>query len=357
VRLSRRSALALAMSAAVVAVAVGITVAVASPTHKAAVAPPHIAGRFAHMFVIVLENHTSAGVIGDQNAPYLTELAHRYGYATRFYGVTHPSLPNYVALLAGDIFGIRNDDPENRFSGQNLVDQLEAAGHTWAGYMDSMPSAGFLGDYWPSADKPLYASKHNPFVLFDDIRSNDARLAKIKPYASLATDLREAKTTPNFALIVPNQCHDMHGAVSFKIAPGDGSPCPFGSDNDLNDRRLKRSADGFVRQTVNAITASPAWNERNVIFVVADESDVDADDVTDAKSDVSGCCGSPSTGGGRAPAIVVTSHGPRHLVSRTPYNMYSLLATIEQNWELGYLGHAGDTAAGVVPMNDLTGAK
>jgi hypothetical protein len=59
-------------------------------------------------------------------------------------------------------------------------------------------------------------------------------------------------------------------------------------------------------------------------------------------------------GGGLSPAIVITTHG-RHLVSNTPYNHYSLLTTIEQNWHLGYLGHAGDTAGGVRPMNDLLG--
>ena len=60
-------------------------------------------------------------------------------------------------------------------------------------------------------------------------------------------------------------------------------------------------------------------------------------------------------GGGLSPAVVVTTNGPRHYVSSTPYNHYSLLTTIEQNWHLGYLGHAGDTAGGVLPMNDLLG--
>jgi phosphatidylinositol-3-phosphatase len=342
--------------AAVVAVLFSVSGGKSSPATTTAPTTP-VKDPFAHIFVIVIENHSSTAVIGNPNAPYLTSLARRYGYAKRFYGVTHPSLPNYVALLGGDTFGVHNDDAGNRFSGQNLVDQLETAGHTWAGYMDSMPSPGYLGDSWPSADKPLYLSRHNPFVLFDDIRSSDARLAKVKPYTALAGDLREAKTTPAFALIVPNNCHNMHGAVSFKIASGDGSPCPLGDDNDLNDRWLKRSADGFVRQTVKLIMASPAWSERSAIFIVADESEVDSNEQSNDKTDTSGCCSSPKAGGGLAPAIVVTSQGPRRVVSQTPYNMYSLLATIEQNWDLGYLGRAGDTAAGVKPMTDLTGSK
>ena len=46
-------------------------------------------------------------------------------------------------------------------------------------------------------------------------------------------------------------------------------------------------------------------------------------------------------------------HHPQGRVSETPYNHYSLLATIESVWHLGYLGHAGDRAGGVVPMLDL----
>ena len=58
-------------------------------------------------------------------------------------------------------------------------------------------------------------------------------------------------------------------------------------------------------------------------------------------------------GGGRTPAIVITTNGPRGYVDTTPYNHYSLLTTIEDNWHLGHIGNAGDTAGGVVPMNNL----
>ena len=60
-------------------------------------------------------------------------------------------------------------------------------------------------------------------------------------------------------------------------------------------------------------------------------------------------------GGGKIPAIVVTGSGPRHVVDSTPYNHYSLLTTIEKNWGLDYLGHAGETSEGVVPMDRMFG--
>jgi hypothetical protein len=113
----------------------------------------------------------------------------------------------------------------------NIVDQLEAKKLTWGAYMESMPSAGYTGDYVPSSSQQLYASKHNPFVLFSDIRNNAGRMADDKPDTALATDLQKLSTTPNFVWITPNQCHDMHGGVSTAVAAdgSDATPCPFGS--------------------------------------------------------------------------------------------------------------------------------
>ena len=328
-------------------------------------------GHLKHVFVIMLENHSKNGVIGDRNAPYITSLANEYGVAGRYYGVTHPSEPNYVAMIAGSNFGINSDSPANRYDAPNLVDQLEAKGYTWGAYMESMPSAGYTGDFWPSQSNALYASKHNPFVLFNDIRSNPGRLAKIKPYTSLAADLNGTEQSiPNFVYIVPNQCHDMHGGVYGAV--GEGSPCPYGSTNDdPNDASLKQKADAFVKQAVTTIMSSKAWSGNSAIFIVADEGDYNGNSANGGWADASGCCdspvvaaGSPSIsptwpggvyGGGLAPAVVITTNGPRHYVSTTPYNHYSLLTTIEQNWHLGYLGNAGDTAGGVLPMNDLLG--
>ncbi len=360
--------------AAVAALAVAVAAASASSSRSQATSTrSDFLSHFDHIFVIVLENHSAGGVIGDPNTPNITALAKQYGLASKYYGVTHPSEPNYIAMTAGDNFGVNNDDPANRFDAPNIVDQLEAAGYSWGAYMESMPSVGFLGDFAPSSANALYASKHNPFVLFNDIRSSPTRLSHIKPYGWLSGDLNGGpRAVPNFVYIVPNQCHDMHGGVYSKIAAdgSDGSPCPYGSANDdANDAALKQKADAFVKQSVDMIMSSRAWNSfgNDAIFVVADESDYNGDSSTGGWADTSGCCDSPvlpagsiaSTwpggvyGGGLSPAVVITKHGPRGYVSTTPYNHYSLLTTIEQHWHLGYLGHAGDTAGGVLPMTDL----
>jgi hypothetical protein len=331
-----------------------------------------IAPAVKHIFVIMLENHSQSSVIGDVNAPYITNLAHTTAMATNYFGVTHPSMPNYVAAISGSNWFVNDDNPANRFDHTNLVDQLEANRLTWGAYMESMPSAGYLNDFWPSSSQQLYASKHNPFVLFNDIRSNPARLAHDKPYTALAGDLAKEQTTPNFVWITPNQCHDMHGGVFTAVAPdgSDGTPCPFGSaKDDANDAALKQKADAFVRGAVTTIEASPAWKGGSAaIFILTDENDFTGNAATDGWESAAGCCDSPILpagfqflgsnglpdgktwaggmyGGGLVPAIVVTNKGKTGgYVNDTPFNHYSLLATIEQAWRLGYLGNASDRA-------------
>jgi phosphatidylinositol-3-phosphatase len=68
-----------------------------------------------------------------------------------------------------------------------------------------MPSDDKTADYWPNTTDKLYASKHNPFVLFNDIRNDPARMANVKTYDAVSTDLASVATTPDFAFIVPDQ--------------------------------------------------------------------------------------------------------------------------------------------------------
>jgi hypothetical protein len=320
-----------------------------------------------HIYVIMLENHSQSSVIGDPNAPYLTGLAHTYAMADRYYGVTHPSMPNYIASIAGDNFGIQDDNDQNvvNLDRRNLVDQLESAHVRWGAYMEDLP-ANKLDRFNPSETAPLYAKKHNPFVLFDDVVSNPARMDKVRDYSRLRTDLNRGDA-PQFVWISPNQCNDMHGGVP-GVAGHPETPCPYGNvKGDPNDASLKSKADAFVKTAVSTITHSRAWTRTSAIVIVTDENDFQfSNEPTGHWESADGCCDSPyvpahdgrvspnwpggTYGGGLIPAIVVTGAGPRHVVDHTPYNHYSLLTTIEDNWGLGHLGHAGDTAGGVVPM-------
>lgn len=349
-------------AAALVAVA-----ALAAVTARpAAAASPSVHSGLDHMFVIMLENHSQHSVIdqrdasGELVAPYITKLAHSYSRATSYFGVTHPSEPNYIASITGSNWGIQ-DDNVHVLDVPNLVDQLESHGKSWDAYMEAIDPADKLAATAPGSIG-LYAIKHNPFALMQDVRNDPARMAHVKPYEDLASDLA-AGDVGNFVWITPDQCNDMHGGVFVSVPGRPETPCPYGDavNNDAADVSLQHKADDFVKRTVQMIMASPAWTQNSAIFVTADENDFDAGNPTvGAWEDATGCCDSPFVpagdprispdwpggvyGGGLVPAVLVTTHSRRPFTDDTPYNHYSLLATLEKMWKLGYLQNAGDRA-------------
>lgn len=327
----------LAAAAAAVLFGCGLT------TPHAASAAPRTLDR---VFILMMENQGFDDVIGHLDAnnvpdtPYITNLAHTYGLSLLQFGTTHPSLPNYVSLIAGDYFGIQDDNPScyaqptppppcDQISAPNLVDELETKNISWESFNQSMPSAGYLGVQYPTTGAALYAQKHNPFVYFQDIVSNPARLAKIVPLpamTTLASALSNPSTAPRFVLVVPDQCHDMHGQA----------PC---SDPD----KLLRAGDTYVQSVVQTIMRSPAFTPNSALIVTWDENDY---------STFQRCCDSPAIGGGHIATIVITPHTVMPLQSAHAYNEYSILATIERGFGLPPLGHTSDYNR-VSPMFDL----
>lgn len=278
-----------------------------------------------HAFVIILENHAYAQIIGNPKAPYINRMAHTYNLATQYHAVTHPSLPNYVALIAGDYFGIHSDAYPAwggkggglfsrriaPLSGPTIADQLVAARLTWKIYEEDLPPGGAYGvDISPGgAGGALYAVKHDPFLYFASVQNNPAMLAASVPAAQLGVDL-DAGKAPNLSFIVPNQCRDMHG---------DGGPCR-GAD----DAALIAAGDRAVADVVEKIRASAQWQHgSNAIFVVWDEDNF-------------------HTADNRVAAIVETNYGAKGVRDATPYTHYSLLKTLETAFNLEFLGHAAD---------------
>jgi len=294
--------------------------------------PPVSMPRYQHFFVIAEENHEYGQIIGNPVAPMLNSLARTYGLATNYYGVIHPSEGNYVALLGGSSYRITNDNPyyTHTIAQPSLANQLEGARLTWKGYFQSMPSAGFKGTCYPatcggtSDIDPLYVSKHNGFLNFASIQNNQAELLKLVPIWQLNSDLLTGQV-PNFSLIVPDQCYDMHGAPP---------QCPdAGLPGSPSDNFLVNQADTYAGILVNWITSSPLWMRGNNAIVIT----------WDEGSTALGCCAA-NPGGGHVATIVITSHGPRAKLDSTSYNHYSLLLTIERAFGVGCLQFTCQTA-------------
>ncbi|HET9154234.1 MAG TPA: alkaline phosphatase family protein [Solirubrobacterales bacterium] len=93
----------------------------------------------------MLENREYEEVLGNPEVPYLQHLAEKGAVATNYYGVSHPSLPNYLALFAGSTFGITEDCTDCVVTGPNLATQLSRAGISWRAYMETMPEPCYSG--------------------------------------------------------------------------------------------------------------------------------------------------------------------------------------------------------------------
>lgn len=282
---------------------------------------------FRHVFVIVMENSSYSSLLGNPDAPWINRAARTYALATRYYGVAHPSQPNYLALTSGSTQNVSSDETIT-LQVPNLVDQLETHGHSWKAYMQSLAAQGNRDQLAATAGD--YVRKHDPFVSYADIQHNPARMANIVDFRQFAGDL-QANRVADFTWISPDLCHDMHGRPASQ--PDD--PC-------ADPHQLIRQGDLFVQTTVDEILRSRAWSGNSVIFLTWDESE---------SGDSSGCCDA-NQGGGHILTLVIAHRAQAPRLSSVPFNHYALLATIEDSWGLGCLAYTCD-AVNVHPLTYL----
>ncbi len=266
---------------------------------------PRAVPYFSHVILFVLENKEYTSVVGNTQMPYLNSLARQYTLLTHYYAIAHPSLPNYISLIGGDTMGITSDCSTCWVNSPNLADQIESAGLTWRTYQESMPSP------CDSSDNSLYAHRHDPFIYFDDIRTNAARCQKdIVPLTALDSDLAK-NTLPNFSLVVPNLCNSSHN-------------CALGV------------TDAWLNTWVTKVMASQAYDQHTLIVVTWDEGQSNQT-----------CCGF-SSGGGRVATVLISPLVRQGFKDNTTYTHYSLLKTIAESWDLQALGHAADAQESLI---------
>lgn len=259
---------------------------VLTPTPSGApAAVPH----FSHVFTIVLENHSAVNVLDSATAPYLNQLAARYGVAEAYQGVAHPSQPNYLALFSGSTQGV-TDDARHDLVAPTIADQLEAAGRSWRVYAENVPTGCFTG---PTADggpdgSGTYARKHDPAISFTSISGSPARCADIRPMS----DFDPAGA--DYSFIVPNLCNDAHD-------------CPLAT------------ADAWLNKVVPRILDSPAWKDGGVLFITFDEAD------------------SQDRQTNRVATLVIAPSVVPGTRSSVPHTHYSLLRTVQDGLGLDCL--------------------
>jgi phosphatidylinositol-3-phosphatase len=259
---------------------------------------------FAHIVMIAFENHDYEEVIGNPQMPNMNALAKQYVELANYFAVTHPSLPNYIALMSGGTQGITSDCKDCFIDQKNLADLITASGRTWKSYSEDMPSPCFLGD------TKLYVQKHNPLLYFDSVRLNPTICNNsIVPLTQLDSDLA-ANQLPDFSFIMPNMCNSGHECSLDK-------------------------SDAWIQAMVSKLQSSPALGSNSLIIIVYDEAE---------KDNKGTCCGIGTKGGGRVPAILISPLAKPGFTDDTAYSHYSMLKTILSAWNLPDLGMTQDPA-------------
>lgn len=291
-RLRSRTLAPLAVATAA-AVAFGVA---AVQTHATPAATPiaakAVAGTVptpAHVVVVMEENHSYSDIIGNSSAPYINSLAGQGALLTSSYAVTHPSEPNYLALFAGSTFGLSSDKcPVSEGTTANLGSELLAAGDTFKGYSEGLPSTGST-----ACTSGKYARKHSPWVNFSNVPSADSL-----PFSSFPTTTSGYASLPTLSFVIPNLNNDMH----------DGTIA---------------TADTWLNTNLSAY-ATWAQANNSLLIVTWDE-----DDYTESN---------------QIPTIVVGQSVSPGTYDET-VDHYNLLATLEQMYGLTAVGNSASATA------------
>jgi hypothetical protein len=262
-----------------------------SPTSTSSSPPPTTNP----LVVIYMENKERSSVVGSSSAPYQNALRAQGIDFTHAYGVSHPSLPNYLALGNGSTDGKQGTDAISAgelSQSPTLWNQLQNAGVSWGVYEEDMPSVCS-----GATTSGLYALKHNPATPFGSVYHDASTCSHVQPFSAF-----DVTHMPKVSFIAPNLCNDEHDCG---ISTGDG----------------------WLQAHVAAMLANGA-----TVILTYDEGSTSA-----------GING--TSGGGNIYTVVVGPHvTPR--VDAGQYNQYSILAAIEARFGLNKL----NGAATVTPL-------
>ena len=280
--------------------------------------PTSDVGQLDHVFLIYMENKGVGDIVGSPNAPYINSLINSNPYADNYFALGHPSDPNYIRPLGGSDFGIDYNPTGNVIDAPSLMQEMDQANISWAGYAQGMPTPG---DLTSSGD---YSVDQLPFAQFSYVYDNTPAYLQqhLLPLTELSTNLDDPSTFPAFTWIAADEANNMEGPVN---TPSGLAQFLIGQ---LTNQQYNVAAgDQFVQQEVSAIENSPTWtdpNEKDAIILTWDEDN----------NNLSLGIGNE---GNNVPMIVIPNEdaataggmesGP--FTTDAYYNEYSLMATIE----------------------------
>ncbi len=240
-----------------------------------------------HVVIVVEENKSEGRIIGNKSAPFITALAAGGANMTESFAETHPSEPNYLALFAGNTFGVTKDlCPVNGGAAPNLASELLAAGYTFVGFSEGLPAAGS-----PACSAGKYARKHVPWANFTNVPAANSLPFSAFPAGNYAN-------LPTVSFVIPNNDDNMH----------DGSIAQA-------DTWLNRQLSGY---------ANWAAANNSLLIVTFDEDD--------------------DSGRNQIPTVIYGAHVRPGQYSEQ-INHYNVLSTVEQMYGLPKTGYAASAPA------------
>src|SRR4029077_10541696 len=218
----------------------------------------------------------------------MTTLANTYSLATHYTAVSHPSEPNYIALVGGDTFGISSDGNCCwTINSPNIVDRIESAGLTWQAWAEDASGSGTCNF------NPPRSADHFGFLEFSDIKTASRCADFHSTQSSSDSEFVSAlnNSPSNFMWLTPNDCNNMHDC---SVSTGDT----------------------YLAGLVPKILTSNLFvTQKAALFVVFDE-------------------GSNSYPNDYVYSMWAGSVAKKANQSNNQYSHYSFLRTIEANWNL-----------------------
>jgi acid phosphatase len=161
-----------------------------------------------HVVIVIEENEQYQQIIGSFQAPYINSLANGGVSFTNMHAIVHPSQPNYLELFSGSNQGVTGDaTPSSKFTTPNLGASLIAAGKTFAGFSEGLPTTGDI----TSDNVNNYVRRHCPWICWmpatEPLDLNQISRTLHKPFTAFPNDFTQL---PTVSFVIPNNLHNMH---------------------------------------------------------------------------------------------------------------------------------------------------
>ncbi|KAG2345358.1 phosphoesterase-domain-containing protein, partial [Suillus weaverae] len=258
---------------------------------------PNVPGKVFDRFIQIWLENTDFAQAASQ--PVFQTLAAQGITLTGYYGVTHPSEPNYLAVVGGDFFGLATDNMEAIPTNMStVVDLLEQKNISWSTYQENMPTDAYAGFNYTNPDNyTYYVRKHNPLVIYDSVANISTRAARIRNFNDFAVDVGN-NSLSQWIFVTPNLRNDGHDTNAAYAA-------------------------AWLNFWLVPLLSDPNFNTAKTLIMIT----FDENETYTIGNNVYGLL----LGG-------VVPQAMKNTTDSTFYTHYSTISTVENNWDLGNLG-------------------